>query len=78
MTASHLRPGTQGSLTFHRSGLTGDPASIGRGEGSQPCSQAPAGPCITAPTIRSTRWERYALLPVAPGHDPTAGGVVVS
>ena len=32
-TASHLRPGTRGSLIFHRSGLTGGPTAAGRGEG---------------------------------------------
>jgi hypothetical protein len=46
-TASHLRPGTRGSLISRRSGLTGGPTAAGRGEGSQRCSQAPAGQAIT-------------------------------
>jgi hypothetical protein len=46
-TASHLRPGTRGSLIFHRSGLTGGPAAAGRGEGSRRRSQAPAGQATT-------------------------------
>ena len=46
-TASHLRPGTRGSLIFHRPGLTGGPTAAGRAEGSRRCSQAPAGQATT-------------------------------
>jgi hypothetical protein len=63
-TASHLRPGSPGSLIFHRSGLPGGPTAIGRGEGSRRCSQAPAGQATThlaspepAPCCRGRRAE---------------------
>ena len=61
-TATHPGPPTQGSLIFHRSGLTGGPPANGRGPGSRHCSRvsaqlgqhqpAPPGRAATAANMR--------------------------
>ena len=61
-TATHPSPPTQGSLIFHRSGLTGGPPAGGRGPGSRHCrwlsahpgqhQPAPPGRAATAANMR--------------------------